>query len=293
MKKFAAILMVGAMLLSGCSIMPKPEWENQGELASEVVMDYGKAGVLVYRLDAPAQEDTVNVYVGGEYLSSLQQYGYKFTQVCPKKQRVDVSFNRLDPAYLKKSYEGLYYPMQADTINYLKVVADNEGQPALLAVDAEIGAAEAQQTREQTHVLSRIKQTESCDTVLLDHTFNALALFGFDKDVISAEGKAEINALIDTLEPLLGQDLTISIAGHTDPMGTAAYNQKLSERRAKSVAAVFAQRLHDAVKYKVVGYGESQLVNASCATDHPNDRKARRVCDQVNRRVDVSVIGTN
>src|SRR6185295_8816425 len=59
------------------------------------------------------------------------------------------------------------------------------------------------------------------------------ALFDFDKSVLRPDGKKSID---DALAKLRGVDLEMVIAtGHTDSVGSDAYNQRLSERRAAAV----------------------------------------------------------
>mgnify|MGYP002653518487 CR=1 FL=1 len=62
-------------------------------------------------------------------------------------------------------------------------------------------------------------------------TFAADAFFDFDKSVLKPEGKAKLDDLAGKMQ---GINLEVIIAvGHTDSVGTDAYNQKLSVRRAE------------------------------------------------------------
>ena len=64
-------------------------------------------------------------------------------------------------------------------------------------------------------------------------TIQAEALFDFDKSVLKPAGKQSID---DAIAKMQRVDIEIVIAtGHTDSIGTDAYNQRLSERRATSV----------------------------------------------------------
>ena len=64
-------------------------------------------------------------------------------------------------------------------------------------------------------------------------TIQAEALFDFDKSVVKPAGKQSLD---DAIAKMKGVDLEVVIAtGHTDSIGTDAYNQKLSERRANAV----------------------------------------------------------
>ena len=59
---------------------------------------------------------------------------------------------------------------------------------------------------------------------------------------------------------------TLTVAGHTDDVGSAQYNQGLSERRARSVAQYLEQKKVQPVRMAVVGKGEAMPI-ASNATD--------------------------
>ena len=70
--------------------------------------------------------------------------------------------------------------------------------------------------------------------------------FGYDSSDLNADGQAEMQKLAEAFRKFLGADLkmaTFIIEGHTDPTGTAEYNQKLSERRAESVREWFLANL--------------------------------------------------
>jgi outer membrane protein OmpA-like peptidoglycan-associated protein len=75
-------------------------------------------------------------------------------------------------------------------------------------------------------------------------------------------------------------DTVVEVAGHADSTGAAAYNQALSERRARSVAAYLRSRGIKPERLIVVGDGENHPV-ASNAT--PDGR-------QQNRRVELTIV---
>ena len=111
-------------------------------------------------------------------------------------------------------------------------------------------------------------------------TFAADALFDFDKSVLKPEGKAKIDDLASKLQ---GINLEVVIAtGHTDSVGTDAYNQKLSERRAAAVKAYMSSKGIDEKRIFTEGKGEKQPVTE-------NKTAAGRA---KNRRVEIEVVGT-
>jgi OOP family OmpA-OmpF porin len=105
------------------------------------------------------------------------------------------------------------------------------------------------------------------------------ALFDFDKSVLRPDGKKNID---DALAKLAGVDLEMVIAtGHTDSVGTDAYNQKLSERRAAAVKDYLVSKGVASAKVTTIGKGESQPV----ATNKTAEGR------QKNRRVDIEFKG--
>lgn len=118
-----------------------------------------------------------------------------------------------------------------------------------------------------------------------DHEFNMAAdfLFDFDKDNLTAEGKQVVAELADKLR---GLNITsANIEGHTDRMGSDAYNLDLSQRRANTVKAEL-HRLGVQTKMTAVGYGEAYQVKQCVGEDD-----AAKACLKPNRRVVVKVNG--
>lgn len=111
-------------------------------------------------------------------------------------------------------------------------------------------------------------------------TFAADAFFDFDKATLKPEGKAKLDDLASKLK---GMNLEVVIAvGHTDSVGTDAYNQKLSLRRAEAVKAYLISNKIDANRVYTEGKGEKQPV----ADNKTADGRAK------NRRVEIEVVGT-
>ena len=86
--------------------------------------------------------------------------------------------------------------------------------------------------------------------------------FAYDSSDLSAEGHAEMEKIAEAFRKFLGADLkkaTFIIEGHTDPTGTAEYNQKLSELRAESVREWFIAKLSlPPENVQTKGYGSTR-----------------------------------
>jgi OOP family OmpA-OmpF porin len=111
-------------------------------------------------------------------------------------------------------------------------------------------------------------------------SYSADAFFDFDKAVLKPAGKASLDDLTGKLKDM---NLEVIIAvGHTDSIGTDAYNQKLSVRRAEAVKAYLQTKGVEANRIYTEGKGEKQPVA-------DNKTAAGRA---KNRRVEIEVVGT-
>lgn len=120
-------------------------------------------------------------------------------------------------------------------------------------------------------------------------SFSADALFAFDKSVIKPEGKGMLDGLVQQLNG--AQYDKVFLVGHADRIGSTAYNQKLSERRAAAVKDYLVQKQLPSDRINASGKGESDPVTkpADCARVKMPKLVA---CLQPDRRVDVEMTGT-
>ena len=111
-------------------------------------------------------------------------------------------------------------------------------------------------------------------------TFAADAFFDTAKSVLKPEGKAKLDDLVSKMGAI---NLEVIIAvGHTDSVGSDAYNQKLSVRRSEAVKAYLTSKGVEKNRVYTEGKGEKQPV----ADNKTKEGKAK------NRRVEIEVVGT-
>ena len=123
------------------------------------------------------------------------------------------------------------------------------------------------------------------------YTLGADALFAFDRAGLSdlnPKGKYDLDNLATQLKQF-DQLNSVKITGHTDYLGSDAYNLRLSEQRAQTVRQYFIAQGLPANKIYAVGMGESQAVKQCAST---GNRSALIACLQPNRRVEVEVDGS-
>src|SRR6476620_10714842 len=109
-------------------------------------------------------------------------------------------------------------------------------------------------------------------TIILDDV-----LFDFEKSNI----KPEAGAILDRLVAFMNEnkDKSVNLSGHTDNVGTEAYNQRLSERRVNSVKDYIVKKGVDAGRVWGQGFGESKPI----ADNKTREGRAK------NRRVEIKV----
>ena len=114
-------------------------------------------------------------------------------------------------------------------------------------------------------------------------------LFEFNKATLTSEAKAKLDAEVVAKLRDVGDVRYINVNGHADRIGTAQYNQQLSEKRAEAVRAYLLSKGVDASKVETFGFGKTTPVK-SCPDQ--KDRKALIECLAPNRRVEVEIQGT-
>ena len=108
-------------------------------------------------------------------------------------------------------------------------------------------------------------------------TFASGILYPFNSTEILPAGKENLQSLANSLEKYPNSD--ILIVGHTDSVGTDAYNLDLSQRRAQAASAYLQSLGVPASRLHAVGKGESEPIQ-------PNDTDAGRA---QNRRVEIAI----
>jgi outer membrane protein OmpA-like peptidoglycan-associated protein len=125
---------------------------------------------------------------------------------------------------------------------------------------------------------------ELLNDFLLEEVFEekAVVQFDFDKSVLKPEGINLLKPLLKTLNRK--KESTLNIGAHADAYGTHQYNQRLSERRAKSVLDYFVSNGIAKSRIEAVGFGEELLLNnCSAGTDCTEEEHS------LNRRAELKV----
>ena len=147
------------------------------------------------------------------------------------------------------------------------------------ATGAIVGAMMDKQERELRQIQG-VDVTRTSDDELRVTVKNEI-LFDFDSASLRSSSRDELRKMADVFNKY--RDTTIDVQGHTDSTGSAAYNQRLSERRASSVASYLENLGVRGSRVDAYGYGESKP-KASNSTASGRQR---------NRRVEIYVHANN
>lgn len=109
------------------------------------------------------------------------------------------------------------------------------------------------------------------------------ALFAFDKSDLSSDAEETLSALGPEIAKLGNHPVTIE--GHTDSIGSAEYNQRLSERRADAVKTWLAGHNFLLESTPTKGYGKDRPLAPNTNPDGSDNPEGR----QKNRRVEVVI----
>lgn len=114
-------------------------------------------------------------------------------------------------------------------------------------------------------------------------------LFEFDSARLRPVAHKELDTLFGQLVAANPQDGTARIIGHTDRLGSEAYNKRLSQQRAQAVADYLIGKGLVAGKVEVVGMGERSPVTGDRC--HQSAHAALVSCLAEDRRVDITLDG--
>jgi OOP family OmpA-OmpF porin len=296
------------MLMAQTSVS-RSSIEAYGEgFTSALAAPAQQARIFVYRAQQGLSQLPVNIYLNGQYHASLLRGGY--TEFCTSGGSLGVKGAIDDAARLHvgKLDAGQRLTIQAGQSVFLKV--DETALPAvtLQSLPPPQAQTDMANTKRQIHTISRAKAAQACaepagqppvvqppvvaaarPEVPREYALETDALFEFGKAEMRASGFNAIENLVQRLR----QDYTsvdrIRVVGYTDPIGSAAFNRKLSQERAEVVASQIATRnVKPNRGIDTEGRGSIELAKTGCGNTATPENK---ICHAPNRRVVVVVTG--
>lgn len=120
-------------------------------------------------------------------------------------------------------------------------------------------------------------------------TLAATSLFDFNKAVLKPAAKTEIDQKVIGKLASVGKIKLIVVGGHTDRIGSAAYNQKLSEKRADAVKAYMVSKGMDGNMIETIGFGKTTPAQGVPKCDDKLPRAKLIACLEPHRRVTIEI----
>ena len=185
---------------------------------------------------------------------------------------------------------------EAETARAREHVEDAEARASSDRERADAAAAEAERIRKEAEAemsrleeaLGNIADTRRTALGLVMNLGEDALKFDFDKAEIRPENRELLSRIAGVL--MTSADYTLSVNGHTDDVGSEAYNQKLSERRAQAVHDYLVEAGISPAIITVQGWGKSRpLVEGTSPEARAKNRRVE--LGIVNARVNYKGVG--
>lgn len=121
--------------------------------------------------------------------------------------------------------------------------------------------------------------------------FNSDVLFDFNKSSLKSSAGADLDNAYNEINKLGLAQASVQVNGYTDRLGSDAYNMKLSQKRAETVANYLVAKGTAPESITAVGYGKANPVTGNTC-DAVKGRQALIACLAPDRRVEVQVHGS-
>ena len=205
------------------------------------------------------------------------------TETGPAAVIIVSDFKWKDPATVQNAVDALKAAHGSNVCLHTVKIGDDTSNDALIAniinsagCDSAVNAGDiASAAAMSTYVADTLMGPLQYEK----HTVSATALFEFDKSILKEAGKAELHNLGEYIKSQGMSVGDIDVIGHTDSVGSAGYNQRLSVRRATAVRDYLVSEGIDSAIVDVSGMGEADPL-ASNETDAGRAQ---------NRRVEIHV----
>lgn len=120
-------------------------------------------------------------------------------------------------------------------------------------------------------------------------SLDSTALFNFGKSTLTPSAQNKLDSIAKEVNGYNLKNLTVTVEGHTDSIGSAKSNQKLSEERALSVVNELKNKGLNANSIEGVGYGETKSITRNKCDSLKGQKKID--CLSPDRRVEIKVNG--
>jgi len=110
-------------------------------------------------------------------------------------------------------------------------------------------------------------------------------LFEFNRSTLTSDARTKVRDIADVLDEQRVRNRQVSVEGHTDSIGSDQYNQRLSEKRAETVASALEAEGVNADRIRTRGFGKKYPIAPNKNSDGSDNPAGRAK----NRRVEVII----
>lgn len=260
--------------------------------------------IVVYRTRESARlEGATSIFVNGQYHTSLIPDGFNFLCLATGEVEVGARQYRVG-GKARDPYDTVTATRLLNGQTQYLLVTEDDGRPVMKPVSAEQAMRDLKQSRLQVHTVSRVTQAQDCKVESAPAPVQAAVmqpkdqyvlmvdvLFAFAKSDMAGltqQGQATIDEMIARIQTKYERIDRIHLVGHTDPLGTAAFNDRLARERADTVRQYMERTMKIPARMTSEGRSFKELVKTGC------ERKASPraiACNQPNRRVVAEITG--
>ncbi len=299
---------VAAAALGGCA---GGKLQGPSGTFAEIKPTQANEAILVFFREAGTEGRVPLVLANDRVVGSLLPGRYAQARLCAGDNMAGTA-DRADVVGVPK-----YQPMtvQAGQAVYLQVLEGAQGQFELKPLDAALARERLGKLQTASHIINRhvpdctpkvvpavapvvvpevvpVAPAPTVPVLLKRIELGADALFRFDRsgaDDMLPQGRAALDKLVNDIRQHDVMVERLRVTGHTDRLGTDAYNSRLSQQRAATVAS-FLRQAGLAMPMETVGKGEQEPVTTGCTGEKATP--ALVACLQPDRRVSIDLIGS-
>lgn len=212
-------------------------WHNHAQIdpvtAFKQPVDADKSRLVFIRsLDNDPIQSSANIAVNNRYQVSLHPNSYTETMGCAGDNVISAEITGTKSNNLVSNAKKTYLAPQSTNYFYVDVNGQT-GAASIQQVDENTAQELLKEQGYQTHQLSRVQSIECATQVEANTPIDLHVEFDFDKSAVRPVYNSRFQAVADYMKA--HPEAVALVEGHTDSLGDAGYNLKLSTERATAV----------------------------------------------------------
>lgn len=237
MRKLVGVIGL-SIFWTGCastSPLSSPEkWQNFNQSAAISTQDLAEDHAMVIFIREPntIAGSAVNIFVEGEYLTSLQSGGYKAVSLCAMPTNITAAYTDIDLNYPSLREQKNAFDLTRSGIHYFSVAQAENNQLHLKPLTEQQAQQAMQTVQEQVNTLPRLGKNRVCpkvvyqqvqapEPVIKKYSLAASTLFAYSKSGsqdLLPQGRKEITEIANEIKNNQVQIGHVAVIGYTDPV---------------------------------------------------------------------------